>query len=51
MWSKRFRHLSLSVLIAVLSALPVGAQNFTFDSVTCINYGRCFIPVDWVLEK
>ena len=38
MLSKRFRHLSLSVLISGLCALPVGAQNFTFDSVTCINY-------------
>ena len=38
MLSKRFRHLSLSVLISGLCALPVGAQNFAFDSVTCINY-------------
>ena len=38
MLSQRFRHFSLAVLIAGLCALPAGAQNLTFDSVTCLNH-------------
>ena len=38
MLSKRFRQFSLAVLIAGLCALPAGAQNLAFDSVTCLNH-------------
>ena len=38
MLSKRFRHFSLALLIAGLCALPAGAQNLAFDSVTCLNH-------------
>ena len=35
---KRYRNLALSVVFSGLFALPAGAQQFSFDAVTCLNH-------------
>jgi hypothetical protein len=38
MFTKRVRHLALSVVVSGLVALPAMAQTFSFDAVTCLNH-------------
>src|SRR5690606_10385451 len=38
MFTKRVRHLALSVVVSGLVALPAIAQTLSFDAVTCLNH-------------